>query len=354
MVSVQVIVPCYNYGRYLPACVATALSQPGVDVSVLIINDASTDDTKEVCELLVRGDRRVSVIHHATNQGHIRTYNEGLAAATADYVVLLSADDLLTPGALGRATELMEANPSVGMVYGHPLTFHDNVLPQPRTGKASWTVWPGQEWLGMMCRAGRNFIYCPEVVMRTSIQHRIGGYNLDLPHSGDMEMWMRAAAVSDIGRVNGVDQAYYRVHKSSMQRTVHAGLLFDLAACLAAYESVLSGSSLPNAKALLEQAHRGLAMVALRHALRSIQCDRPLSEEIDAYCSFATMLFPGITATPEWRQLQRYRSLSPNALSIALARLRMNIRQRLEWRLWRWRGVERPAGPQSLWASSKS
>ena len=48
--------------------------------------------------------------------------------------------------------------------------------------------------------------------MRNSVQQAIGGYNPDLPHSGDFEMWLRAAAVADVGRVNGPCQAFYRVH----------------------------------------------------------------------------------------------------------------------------------------------
>ncbi len=77
--------------------------------------------------------------------------------------------------------------------------------------------------------------------MRGSVQRAIGGYDPALPHSGDLEMWLRAAAVADIGRVNGANQAYYRVHPTSMQRTVHAGYLTDLEGRRDAFESVLLG-----------------------------------------------------------------------------------------------------------------
>jgi len=340
MVSVQVIVPCYNYGRYLPVCVGSILTQTGVDVRVLIINDASSDDSGEVADALARSDPRIRVIHHATNKGHIRTYNEGLDATTADYVVLLSADDLLTPGALHRATQLMEAHPSVGLVYGHPRTVYGDAVPQPRAGEPSWTVWSGAQWLSLMCRSGRNFICCPEVVMRTSVQHRIGGYNPALPHSGDMEMWMRAARVCDIGRVNAVDQAYYRVHASSMQRTIHAGALFDLKGRLAAYESALG------ADPSLQQARHSLAVIALRYALQSVQCREPLDANIEDYLDFAQTLFPDITRTPLWNRLQRSRSVPPGVVSVALARARWRVRKSLEYRYWRWRGVEWPLVPR--------
>src|SRR5262245_16993901 len=117
-VPVSVVIPCYNYGHYLPDAVGSALSQDGVEVEVVIVDDKSTDNSAEVAAALAAGDPRVRLIRHETNLRHIATYNDGLDAVTGDYVLLLSADDLLTPGALHRAAQLMEAEPTVGMVYG--------------------------------------------------------------------------------------------------------------------------------------------------------------------------------------------------------------------------------------------
>src|SRR4051794_13884437 len=114
MSRVSVIVPCYNYGRFLEQCVGSVLSQDGVDVEVLVIDDASPDGSAEAARALGR-DPRVQVSCHAENRGHIATYNEGLAWARGDYLLLLSADDCLTPGALTRAATLMDAHPAVGL-----------------------------------------------------------------------------------------------------------------------------------------------------------------------------------------------------------------------------------------------
>ena len=81
--------------------------------------------------------------------------------------------------------------------------------------------------------------------MRNVVQQEIGGYNPALPHSGDFEMWLRAAAVADVGRVNGANQAYYRIHAASMQRTTYAGHLTDLEGRRAAFESVLHSTDRP-------------------------------------------------------------------------------------------------------------
>jgi glycosyltransferase involved in cell wall biosynthesis len=220
--TVSVFVPCYNYGRYLPECVASVLTQEGVDVSVLIIDDASTDDSLEIASRLAAADPRVSVLHHEANKGHIASYNEGLAWATGTYTVLLSADDLLAPGSLRRATTLMEAHPDVGFVYGGTVRFRSgDQLPDPETfpRAPSSEVLGGQEWLTALCQAGRNCISSPEVVVRTEVQRRIGGYREELPHAGDLEMWMRFAANGDVGIFRDVLHAYVRDHDSNMQRT---------------------------------------------------------------------------------------------------------------------------------------
>jgi glycosyltransferase involved in cell wall biosynthesis len=76
--TVSVVIPCYRYGRYLPDCVRSVLDQEGVDVRVLIIDDASPDDSGEVAMGLAAEDERVQVRVHRENRGHLATYNEGL------------------------------------------------------------------------------------------------------------------------------------------------------------------------------------------------------------------------------------------------------------------------------------
>src|ERR1700687_2697309 len=76
--SIGIVVPCYNYGRYLQDCVASVLCQRGVDVRVLIIDDASTDNSASVAAAVAATDPRVEFRRHVVNQGHIQTYNEGL------------------------------------------------------------------------------------------------------------------------------------------------------------------------------------------------------------------------------------------------------------------------------------
>jgi hypothetical protein len=345
MASVDVVVPCYNYARYLPACVQSILSQPGVDVRVTIIDDQSSDNTAEVASELARNDTRVRFIRHEVNKGHIATYNEGLALATHDYVVLLSADDLLTPGALRRATDLMDANPGVGFTYGVPISFHTDVPPPARTQVSGWSVWKGTDWIRLMCKSGRNFITCPEVVMRTRIQHEIGGYRASLPHTGDMEMWLRAAASSDVGRVNGTDQAYYRVHSASMQRTIHKGFLLDMKGRLDAIESAFATTTaaLTDTEAMVASAKKAIAKLTLERVRRASEAGETLAEPFEDYRHFALSIHPDAAHARSWRRLERARQGRTSAARRALYWMRAKTTQRVQdhlvWRRWWKTGV---------------
>ena len=342
--SVTVIVPCYNYGHYLPRALATVLQQPGVDVDAIVIDDASPDGSAAAVRELAAGDDRVRAILHQRNRGHIATYNEGLEYATGDYVVLLSADDALTPGSLARATALLEAEPSVGFVYGYPLVFADEPPTAP-TSVRSWTVWSGEEWIECRCRKGENCIMNPEVVMRTSVQHAIGGYDAGLPHSGDFEMWLRAASVADVGRVNGPGQGYYRVHEESMQRTVYAGHVADLEGRLNAFRKVLVGpdARLARGEDLFATARRGLALSALGYARLAYEHGRTEREPVDEYLAFAEHVWPQARQSRQWSAVARRAALGATRLEHGLMwksrRVVTDLENRIRWRQWRRSGV---------------
>jgi hypothetical protein len=225
---------------------------------------------------------------------------------TGEYVVLLSADDLLAPGALARATALMSAYPAVGLVYGRVVDFVEEP-PPPRTDARSWTVWSGTSWIADRCRTGRNALRSAEAVMRTSVLHKVGGYRADLPHAADFAMWLAAATVSDIGYVGGADQAYYRVHQANMHHAVFDvdradGLVRDLSERLACFETVLTD---PGTADLLAQARRSLAAEALILAIRSYGWGLADRWPVAALSAFARETCPPERLPGLWRALRR-------------------------------------------------
>jgi glycosyltransferase involved in cell wall biosynthesis len=308
-----VIVPCYNYAHYLAACVESVLSQAGTDVELLIIDDCSTDESARVGTELAR-DPRVTFRQHVRNRGHIETYNEGLDWAQGDYTVLLSADDLLTPGALARAASVLDADPRIGMVYGGVLRFESHAdLPTPRVGAATSRVWSGAEWIARRCRSGRSSVSSPEVVVRTSLYKQLGGYRPELPHSGDQEMWLRIAAHADVAFLRGVDQAFYRVHAASMSQTTYSTVIIDLYQRRAAFDALFEhhGSYLPDASLLRRDANRALAREALWRACRAFDRRRLGSESVEELEAFARDTYPRAENLREYWGLRLRRRLGP-------------------------------------------
>ncbi|MER5872941.1 glycosyltransferase [Streptomyces sp. NPDC002044] len=348
MSTVSVVIPCYKYGHFLADCVKSVLDeQEGVDVRVLIIDDASPDDSADVARALAAADPRIEVRVHAQNRGHIATYNEGLLEwADGDYVALLSADDRLVPGALVRAAALLDAHPEAGFCYGRPLRFrHGGPLPAARTRSTGSVVYPGRWWLERRFREGTGCITSPEVVVRTSLQRKVGGYDPDLPHAGDIEMWMRLAAHADVGYVRGADQAFYRVHGDNMSTTDFGGQLDDLRQRLVAFDSVLvkCAGLLPEAGRLSLAARTRLARYALRRAYRAYDRGRTGVVPVEELEAFAAECLPGYAALAEYRALRLRRRVGarvmPYLQPLVLSAVADRGREWLWWKSWKRRGI---------------
>ncbi|HEY9314837.1 glycosyltransferase family A protein [Williamsia sp.] len=321
---VSVVVPCYNYAHFLPDAVSSALSQKDVDVDVIVVDDASTDESAEVAKSLASSDPRVRIIENQTNMGPVGTFNNGLGEVTGEFIVRLDADDMLTPGSLARSVALAHEFPSVGLVYGHPVHFIESeqaagknrgwgkpvtiapgATPPYRSTARSWTVWPGRAWLRDRCRTGLNVITSPEVLMRASVVDCVGGQR-NLPHTHDMEMWLRIASVSDVGHVRGADQAWHREHPRSLS-TALTGSINQWQAQQLAFDTLFEGVSdaLPEYAQLHDISRRAVAKGILREACHSYDRGRAEPDDVAAAEGYALELYPEATALWTWRALQR-------------------------------------------------
>ncbi len=93
---VSFIVPSYNFGAHITECVDSILAQTVSEIEVIVVNDGSTDNTKEILEALAQKDARVRPINKE-NEGVSKARNTGLLAAKGEYVAFVDADDYLAP-----------------------------------------------------------------------------------------------------------------------------------------------------------------------------------------------------------------------------------------------------------------
>jgi hypothetical protein len=340
--TVSVVIPCYNYARYLRGCVGSVLSQTGVQTRVLIIDDTSQDDSADVGRALANEHPNVTFRHHETNKGHIATYNEGLLDwADGDYVTLLSADDMLTEGALGRAVSLMEAHPRVGMVYGRELDMVDDQPPPAVDGRERGTiVTDGGVWLARRSREAVNVVPTPGTVLRTSVQKQVGGYDAALPHAGDFEMWLRVAAVADIGYIRGVPQGLYRIHSASMSQEVYRHRLADVQQRKLVFDAVFGAYPTQTARAGIDpsRTYATLASEPLWLAARAYETGRTAEVPVQECVDTAREIYPSVESLGAFRALSRRRRLGPDLcrrtqVFIGTAVIR-KVRNRIWW--WRW------------------
>jgi glycosyltransferase involved in cell wall biosynthesis len=304
MSSIDVIVPCYRYGRFLKECLESVLTQDTRNVRVLIIDDASPDNTAEIAADLANRDSRVTSLRHTKNHGHIATYNEGIEWAAADYLLLLSADDYLLPGALDRGITLLERYSEASFTFGNAVemdeygirTFTNNI--HFRNGSH---IYSGDEFIRNS--GGGNLVTTATAIVRTSLQKRVGGYRAELPHSGDMEMWLRLAACGSVGYIP-TPQAVYRRHANNMSLAYRAdGFLPDMSQRKAALDSFFRANYniLPNAALLRQEAYLNLSRATL--GLASSAFDQGEIKIAERLRELALLMCPLVRRSTSWAKL---------------------------------------------------
>src|SRR5437870_5661637 len=90
---VSIVIPCYGGASYLAEAIESCLRQTFANIEIIIVDDASPDDSAEIAERYARQDKRVTVIRHSKNGGVSRAFNSGFRIATGEYFARLAQDD---------------------------------------------------------------------------------------------------------------------------------------------------------------------------------------------------------------------------------------------------------------------
>ena len=326
MARVDVAIPCYNYGRYLRECVGSILTQDLRDLRVLIIDNASTDDSVAVARQLAAEDPRVGLRVHDHNLGPTASYNEAVEWASSEYFMLLDADDLMAPGCLTRAVSIMESHPDIAITYGfEELRGADGVVQSrpPANATDRWEIISGDEFIEQYCRCSRYLINAPTAVRRTSSQKRAGFYRPELRHTDDVEMWLRLACTGSVAKT-GLTQGIRRVHEQQASRYYHAAIDRDFTQRELAIESFFAneGRALADGRRLHELARRSLGKHAYWSALSNLVRRRP--EVAYTLIAQAVRLCPSVVVLPPVGYLLRL----PNPLG----RIREVVHEGFSWR----------------------
>lgn len=300
MASVDIIIPCYNYAHFLPQCVQSVLIQGVDDFRIVIIDNASTDNSVEVARRLAETDSRIEVVCHQTNLGSHASFNHGIDLARADYFMILCADDLLTPGALRQGIAILDRFQEVSLVLGkYVAPWVGNDTPALPAHADGWSLMNGDLLIETCCRKMKFNLSAHAMLVRTSAQKAVGHYRPAVPLLDDLEMALRLAHYGSVAELSA-PLAMTREHTTNISQVMWQNALRRLQE----YETVLEsffgheGSTMPNAPTLHRMARHHLAATAYWSAVSHLIRGRPSAgfELFKFGCKLdpASMLLPPI------------------------------------------------------------
>jgi glycosyltransferase involved in cell wall biosynthesis len=188
--KISVLVPTYNYARYLPEAIDSVLAQDFRDVEILISDDGSTDGSAEVIARYAAKDRRIRFQVHSVNLGMVHNWNWCLSEARGEYVKFVFGDDMLaSPQALTKLVELLESSTSAVLAASarYVVDEHSKVI----------EIWDdfgrpgshrGTDVIAGCLNEDRNLIGEPSVVLFRR-RDATRGFNPRYRQIVDQEMW---------------------------------------------------------------------------------------------------------------------------------------------------------------------
>lgn len=227
MPKVSVVVPNYNYGRFLERRLQSIMNQTFQDFEIIYLDDASTDDSDEVFAKFA-GDPRIRSIHNQVNSGSpFKQWNKGIRHAKGEYVWFAEADDYADTHLLATLVDRLDRYPGAGIAYCQSLVVDANgaVLD---SGQHLYTqVFGSKRWCQDFVNNGREecrrFLFASNTIPNASaalvrkVQYeQAGGADTTFKLCGDWMLWTRLLLISDICFV-AEPLNYWREHEQSIR-----------------------------------------------------------------------------------------------------------------------------------------
>jgi glycosyltransferase involved in cell wall biosynthesis len=187
---VSVVIPTFNCARYLSESVGSAVGQTFAEKEIIVVDDGSTDNTKEV--LAPFRDRIIYM--YQDNCGASSARNRGVGHSRGKYVAFLDADDIWLPEKLKKQVDFFERLPkSVKLTYTDWKFFFDP--PDWNTSRTlKISAYEGEVTRQLFCH---DFVFTPTVMMEKDFLTSLGPFDTNLTVAEDYDMWLRASAACE-------------------------------------------------------------------------------------------------------------------------------------------------------------
>jgi glycosyltransferase involved in cell wall biosynthesis len=218
MPAVSVVIPAFNAAATLDATLRSVLDQDLGDFEVIVVDDASTDDTATRADRFARLDPRVRLVRRDRNGGRPAIpRNDGIRAARGELLAFCDADDLWHPAKLSRQVAAMRRHPELGFVYAIARELRADARGTWGTGRL--LPFPFTASIDLAALRRRNTIVASSVLARTALVREVGGFDeaASLRAMEDFDLWLRLAERAPFGLVPRV-LVKYRVRPGSTSR----------------------------------------------------------------------------------------------------------------------------------------
>jgi len=224
--QISICIPTYNGAKFIGESLESALCQTIADTEVLVVDDASRDDTVAIVEAFARKDPRVRLVVNSTNQGLVANWNRALDLACGEWIKYLFQDDLLDPTCVERLLDagLRRRCGVVGclrdFIFAEGTSSRDrHWYPMHREMVArsfeSGFLTPEGVAHAALERFGSNIFGEPTVALiRRDVFEKVGRFDAALAQRCDGEFWIRAGLHCGIAMVLE-NLASFRVHPDS-------------------------------------------------------------------------------------------------------------------------------------------
>lgn len=216
---VSVVIPTYNCGDYIEETLKSVLDQDYSRLEIIIVDDGSTDRTRDVVTAF--DSARVTYLYQSNSGGPSGPRNIGIQRARGRYIAFIDADDIMLPGKLKRAVQLLDREPTLGLVFAnfvkfdelneqHPGTFLDSYeyflsLPKKKIDDSQYIIKAEAAYDGLL---SENYIGTSGVVVPKEVLQCVGPFDEGLEGAEDYDMWLRITSAYNIGFIDMIGHRY--------------------------------------------------------------------------------------------------------------------------------------------------
>lgn len=200
MPKASVIIPTYNRAQYIINTVKSVINQTYKDFEIIIVDDGSEDNTKEVIENIAKNNQNIIQYIYQNNKGPAAARNTGIINAKGDYIAFLDSDDYWMPNKLEEQFNYFIANPSCNVLHNevHICNLEGKIIQvNSHQDKAKREGWLFDEIILL-----KTYIFLSSLIVNKDVFKKVGRFAESLYSSEDVELFLRLALEYKIGFIN--------------------------------------------------------------------------------------------------------------------------------------------------------